>query len=129
MRKILLDTCTFLWVAAESPELSKEARILFADPDNEVYLSAVSAWEIAVKYGLGKLPLSDSPEIFVREQRKLHQIESLSLDEASSLHLPSLPILHRDPFDRMLICQAIEHNLEILTPDPVIRQYSIKTIW
>lgn len=49
MRKILLDTCTFLWVAAEAPELSKEARVLFADPDNEVYLSAVSAWEIAVK--------------------------------------------------------------------------------
>lgn len=65
----------------------------------------------------------------MREQRKLHQIESLPLDEASSLHLPSLPILHRDPFDRMLICQAIEHNLEILTPDPLIRQYSIKTIW
>jgi PIN domain nuclease of toxin-antitoxin system len=129
MRKILLDTCTFLWIAAEASELSKEARILFADSNNEVYLSAVSTWEIAVKYGLGKLPLPDSPEIFVREQRKLHQIESLSLDEASSLHLPRLPILHRDPFDRMLICQAIEHDLVILTPDLLIRQYSIKTIW
>ena len=58
-----------------------------------------------------------------------YQIESLPLDEASTLYLPNLPLVHRDPFDRMLVCQAITHNLILLTPDPLIRQYPVKTVW
>jgi PIN domain nuclease of toxin-antitoxin system len=94
-----------------------------------VDLCAVSAWEILVKYLLGKLSISGSPECFIREQREQHDIDTLPLDEVSALHLPVLPKLHRDPFDRMLVCQAIEHNLTILTPDPMITQYPIKVIW
>ncbi len=67
-----------------------------------------------------KLSISGSPECFIREQREQHDIDTLPLDEVSALHLPVLPKLHRDPFDRMLVCQAIEHNLTILTPDPMI---------
>jgi PIN domain nuclease of toxin-antitoxin system len=129
MKSLLLDTCTFLWIAANAPELTANARTLFSDPNNKVYLSSVSAWEISVKHALGKLPLPDTPEVFVREQRELHQIESLALDEASTLQLNNLPQIHRDPFDRMLVCQAIEHNLIILTPDPMIQQYPVETIW
>jgi len=102
---------------------------MFSDPDNEAFLSSVSAWEIAIKHGLGKLPLPTAPECFVREQRKNHKIDTLPLDEASAFHLARLPDIHRDPFDRMLICQAIEHTLTILTSDPMISQYPGRVVW
>jgi len=127
--KILLDTCTFLWITSDASELSMNARKIFREPDNRIYLSSVSAWEIAVKYALGKLPLPEKPSVFVPEQRELHYIESLPLYERESLRSDELPQLHRDPFDRMLICQAIEDDLILLTPDPMIRQYSVKTAW
>jgi PIN domain nuclease of toxin-antitoxin system len=127
--KILLNTCTFLWIVSDAPELTEAGKTVFSDPDNEVYLSSVSVWEILVKYLLSKLSISGSPECFIREQREQHDIDTLPLDEVSALHLPVLPRLHRDPFDRMLVCQAIEHNLTILTPDPMIIQYPIKVIW
>jgi len=101
--RLLLDTCTFLWIAAGSKELSETAADLFRDPDNEVFLSAVSAWEIAVKHGIGRLPLPGDPARFVPEQRKAHGIADLPLDEAAALLLTHLPALHRDPFDRMLV--------------------------
>jgi PIN domain nuclease of toxin-antitoxin system len=75
--RLLLDTATFLWVVGDAPELSGRARELVVDPENDVYLSAVSAWEIAVKRALGRLPLPDSPERFVPEQRKQQGIEEL----------------------------------------------------
>ena len=127
--KILLDTCTFLWLILESPRLPVSARRIFADPDNEVYLSAISTWEIALKNSLGKLPLPGRAEVFVAEQRKLHGIETLPLEEEASLYLPLLPKLHNDPFDRMLVCQSIVHGLTILTPDPLIAQHPIRTTW
>jgi len=127
--KLLLDTCTFLWIVAGASELSDRAAELFSDPDNEVYFSAVSAWEIAVKHALGRLPLPDAPERFVPLQRRKHEIEALPLDEESTLHVGRLPALHKDPFDRMLVCQAIIHGLAVLGPDPLIAQYPIRTLW
>jgi PIN domain nuclease of toxin-antitoxin system len=127
--RLLLDTCTFLWVVADAPELSRRARDLFQAPDNEVYLSAASAWEIAVKHGLGRLPLPDSPDRFVSEMREAHGIASLPVDEESALHLSRLPAQHADPFDRMLVSQAIVHGLTILTPDALISQSAARTIW
>jgi len=94
-----------------------------------VYYSSVSAWEIAIKYGLGRLPLPESPGRFIPFQRKQHGIEPLSVDEESALHLSRLPPLHRDPFDRMLICQAIVHGLVMLTADELVNQYPVRTIW
>lgn len=127
--KLLLDTCTFLWLVGGSPELSDRARELFSDPDNEVYLSVVSSWEIAVKHATGRLPLPEPPERFVPAERRRHGIEPLDLDEESALHVTRLPVLHRDPFDRMLVCQAIVHGLVILGPDPSITQYPIRAAW
>ncbi len=126
---ILLDTCAFLWIIADAPELSQNARDIFTNSDFQVYLSAVSVWEISVKYSLGKLPLPDVPEVFILEQRELHQIDSLALDEESSLYLSRLPLIHRDPFDRMLICQAMKNDLAILTSDSLIKQYPVRTAW
>lgn len=127
--KCLLDTCTFLWIIAGAKELSPKAKEIFANPANEVLLSAVSVWELSVKHALGKLPLPSTIERFVIEQRERHGIATLPLDERAVLHLHKLPALHRDPFDRMLICQAIEHDCLLLTPDPLIAQYPVRVQW
>lgn len=126
---ILLDTCTFLWIVTDAPELSARARELFQDPANGVYFSSVSAWEIAVKYMLGRLPLPEPPDRFVGPVRTGHGIEPLPLEEEAVLMLPRLPDLHRDPFDRMLVCQALTHQLALLTPDALIRQYPVRVVW
>lgn len=127
--KLLLDTCTFLWLISGADELSHAARDLFQDPANRVFLSSVSVWEIAVKNDLGRLPLPDPAERFVPEQRKLHAIESLPLEEGAALMLAKLPSYHRDPFDRMLVCQANYHSMSLLTPDTQIARYPVRCIW
>lgn len=127
--RLLLDTCTFLWLIVDAPDLSPRARELFRSPESDVYLSSVSAWEIAVKHSLGRLPLPEPPGRFVPAQREAHGVESLALDEESVLQVGRLPLLHRDPFDRMLVCQAIVHGLAILTPDPLVADYPVRIVW
>jgi PIN domain nuclease of toxin-antitoxin system len=127
--RILLDTCTFLWIVADSPQLSARCREAFADAENEVYLSAASAWEIAVKHRLGRLPLPEAPDVFVPAQRKAHGIEPLPVEEDAALQVARLPELHRDPFDRMLVAQATLQGLVVLTPDDAIRRYAVRTLW
>lgn len=126
---ILLDTCTFLWLVFGSDELSEKAREVFAEPKNEVYLSAASCWEISVKCSLGRLALPGPPGKFIPDQRTQHCIDPLAISEAATFHLSKLPPYHKDPFDRILICQAIEHSLILLTPDLLITQYPIHTLW
>ncbi len=123
--KILLDTCEFLWLISGDPKLSARALSAVVDPRNNVFLSTVSFWEISVKYGLGKLVLPEPPSTFVTSQREAHKIDSLGLDEVSVARLSMLPAIHRDPFDRMLICQALAHGLTIASSDPLIGQYSV----
>lgn len=127
--RLLLDTCTFLWLVSDSPELSPVVRAVFSNPENEVYLSPVSSWEIVVKHRLGKLPLPAPPSTFLPRERDRHCIASLPLDEQAVMQLPRLPEYHKDPFDRMLICQAIAGGLTLLTPDPAITQYPVRTEW
>lgn len=127
--KILLDTCTFLWVITDDASLSSRARNLVADSENEVFLSVASTWEIAVKYNLGRLPLPISPDQYIPRKREQHCIDSLMLDEQATLYLPKLPDLHNDPFDRILICQAILQGMCLLTPDPLITRYPVHTQW
>ena len=127
--KLLLDTCTFLWVTGDAQRLSRRALALFQSPEHEVYLSAGSAWEIAIKHALGRLSLPAAPARFVPEMRDAHGIEALPIDEAAALHIARLPALHRDPFDRLLVSQAIVHGLTILTPDPLVSQYPALTAW
>ncbi len=102
--KLLLDTHIFLWFISGDNRLSDDQRDSIQDPGNEVFLSVASLWEIIVKYQLGKLPLPQSPESYIPLQRQRHLIASLPLDEASVAQLAKLPPIHRDPFDRMLIC-------------------------
>jgi len=126
--KILLDTHIFLWFINGDHQLSTDVRDAICNLDNKIYLSVISIWECIVKYKLGKLPLPESPEIYLPKQRDRHQIANLDLDESSVVQLISLPSLHKDPFDRMLICQALHHGLTIATVDAEIIKYSVDLI-
>lgn len=126
---LLLDTCTFLWITKGDNRLSTNAHKAFISPDNKVYLSSISAWEISVKFSIGKLKLPYPPEQFIPRERQRHFITRLSLSEEGTFQLTKLPDIHKDPFDRILISQAIENALTILTPDEIIRQYPVKTLW
>lgn len=127
--KVLLDTCAFLWIITDAPELSDAARTCFRDPAHQIFLSAASAWEISVKHALGRLPLPEPPARFVPAQRRAHHIEPLPLDEESALRVSGLPDWHKDPFDRILICQALAGGMTLLTPDPLIQRYPVTTLW
>ncbi|MDX2098899.1 MAG: type II toxin-antitoxin system VapC family toxin [Leptolyngbyaceae cyanobacterium bins.59] len=126
--KILLDTHIFLWFISGDTRLSTDVRDAIRDLENEVYLSSISVWEAIVKHQLGKLPLPEPPKSYLPKQRDLHQISSLALDESSVVQLDKLPPLHRDPFDRMLICQALQNNLTIATVDAAVRAYSVSVL-
>ena len=123
--KILLDTCEFLWLVAGDAKLSTTVAAAVRDPQNQVFLSAVSFWEISVKHNLGKLTLLAAPAQFVPQQREKHLLAALSLDEAAVAMLSELSPLHRDPFDRMLVCQALAHGLTLASSDSLVRQYPV----
>ncbi len=127
--KLLLDTCTFIWITHGSDRLTPVVCEAFSSPDNTVFLSVISTWEISIKFILGKLTLPLPPKVFIPKERRRHLITKLPLLEDDIFPLTNLPKIHNDPFDRMLICQAIEHGLTILTPDEAIQSYPVKTIW
>lgn len=126
---LLLDTCTFLWLATDDPNLSNAARETCTDPANTVYLSALSAWEIAIKHRLGRLRLPVPPHVYVVSRRKWLGLEALAFDEDCAAHDARLPPYHSDPFDRGLVAQAIVHGLTLVTPDPQIQDYPALTLW
>jgi PIN domain nuclease of toxin-antitoxin system len=127
--RLLLDTCTFLWLAGGGASLSRAAADAIASPDHEVFLSSASVWEVVMKHQLGRLPLPEPPDRLIPAERALRGVATLPFDEESALHGMRVPWLHRDPFDRMLIAQAIAHGLAIVTPDPLISQYPIRVVW
>ena len=98
------------------------------DPANTIYLSVVSVWEAIIKFQLGKLPLPAPPAIYLPEQRSRHQIATLPVEEATLPHLAALPTLHRDPFDRLLLAQALYHDLTLVTVDDVMKAYPVKLL-
>ena len=121
--RLLLDTHIFLWFISGDMRLPPDWRDSIREAENEVYVSVVSFWEVMIKHALGKLPLPQPPAQYFPLQRARHQIASLSLDESSVRHLASLPTVHRDPFARMLACQAVDLGLTIVTVDPVFAAY------
>ena len=129
MASYLLDTCVAIWYFEGSGRISGDLRGVLIDPSNELYLSDVSVLEIVIKYRLGKLPLPRPPSQLIGPLARKHLMEPLGLAVAAIFELESLPDLHRDPFDRLLICQARVNRLELVTPDPLIRQYDIPSLW
>ncbi len=125
---LLLDTHVFLWLISGDARLALPLRRAVTDSSNQVFLSVVSIWEATIKFQIGKLQLPEAPGVYLPAQRARHLISPLPLDEESVGPLGSLPDHHRDPFDRILICQAIERNLAIATVDNLIMQYGVATL-
>lgn len=126
--RVLLDTQIFLWWIMDSPLLLQPARDIIADGSNELFLSAASGWEIAIKTRLGRLQLPDIPERFIPEQLSRNNISSLPVLMSHALRVYHLPSHHQDPFDRLLVAQSQLENLPILTADPNIAKYDVQII-
>jgi PIN domain nuclease of toxin-antitoxin system len=123
--RLLLDTHIFLWYISADPLLPATYRDAIRDPANDVHLSVASIWEAVVKYALGRLPLPEASAEYLPRQRQAHRIASLPIEEAVFTHLASLPRLHRDPFDRILIAQALQLGLTLVTVDDDVRAYPV----
>ncbi len=127
--RLLLDTCTLLWLTQDADELSDHARGLLVSPSTELVLSSASAWELAVKSALGRVRFDRPLDEWLADVRESYGLTPLPIDDDAAVHLLRLPPLHRDPFDRMLVAQALVHGLVILTPDRAIREYPARTAW
>ena len=122
---MLVDTQSWLWMVAAPERLSPRARRVLEDSSHTLMLSVASAWEIAIKYGLGKLGLPEPPAAFVPSRLASLQMQVLAIELAHVLRVAALPSHHRDPFDRLLVAQAQIENLTILTADPALRAYDV----
>jgi len=127
--RALLDTHAFLWWIMDDARLSPHARAVIADGHNELFLSAASGWEIAIKARLGKIQLPSDPASFVPKQLRINSIEPLAVQMTHALRVHSLPGHHRDPFDRILVAQAQVEQVLIITADPHIAQYDVEIVW
>ena len=127
--RALLDTHTFLWWNLDAPQLSAHAREFIARGENEIYLSAASAWEIAIKAAKGRLILPESPNQYVAERMRLHRFSALPIELSHALEVFRLPPIHQDPFDRLLIVQSQLTGMPIVSGDPEIGRYQVELIW
>ena len=127
--RALLDAHAFIWWVLDMPNLSNSCREILADGENEILLSVASSYEIAYKADQGRLALPDTPEAYIRSRLAANGFESLPIELSHALRAGTLPGIHRDPFDRMLVAQAQIEGLPILTADPAISRYDVETIW
>jgi len=126
--RVLLDTQAWLWMLAAPERLAPASRRLLTKSDNELLLSAASAWEIAIKHGLGKLRLPDTPERAIPELMARTGVVPLPVLHRHALRVATLPRKHGDPFDRLLVAQAQIEDLAILTADRSFRLYDVRVI-
>jgi PIN domain nuclease of toxin-antitoxin system len=127
--RVMLDTHAFLWFVSDEPRLSETARTLIEDPATNPFLSIASVWEMAIKVGLGKLTPHVPFPMLIAEQLNENGIALLAITVDHALRVAQLPYHHRDPFDRMLIAQAITEGLPIIGADSVFDAYSVTRIW
>jgi PIN domain nuclease of toxin-antitoxin system len=126
--RILLDTHCWLWMQISPGKLSSKARGLLEEPDNELFLSAASSWEIAIKHALGRLPLPGLPAEYVPRAMQRQGVAGLPIEHRHALHVASLPRHHGDPFDRLLIAQAQLEQLTLLSADRQLEAYEVKFV-
>ncbi|OJX38409.1 MAG: twitching motility protein PilT [Chloroflexi bacterium 44-23] len=127
--RALLDTHTFLWWNMNDPQLSTMVKEIISDGSNEIYLSAASVWEIAIKVGKGRLLLPEEPGPYIASRMKSNHFSALPIQISHTVKVYNLPHYHEDPFDRLLIAQSQMEKLILLTINPEIRKYQIETIW
>jgi PIN domain nuclease of toxin-antitoxin system len=126
--RLLLDTHTFLWFIEDNPLLSSDAKNLL-ESDVDLLISTASLWEIAIKNNIGKLGLAQPFEIFIPSQLAKNAIELLPIEISHLAVITRLPMHHRDPFDRLLIAQAITEQVPIVSVDNKFDTYGIKRLW
>ena len=126
--KLLLDTHTFLWFLDDSPQLSQKGKALL-EADNELLLSIASLWEIAIKLRLGKLTVAVPIEVLMTQQLTQNDIALLPITVAPLMIVSTLPLHHRDPFDRLLIAQAMVEQMPIVSADPTFDAYPVQRLW
>ncbi|WP_287407995.1 type II toxin-antitoxin system VapC family toxin [Oceanithermus sp.] len=129
MSRLLLDTHVFLWWISDDPRLSPAAREAIADGASEVFLSAVSVWEMVIKMGLGRLELPEDLESFLARQLQVNGFRPLAMTLPHALAVRHLPDVHKDPFDRLLVAQAQHEELVLVSRDAVVRRYPVPVIW
>ncbi len=127
--KLLLDTHAFLWFVLNDRRLSKRAKQAIAAPENNVYIGPASYWEIAIKIGIGKYALNEPYQSFFEDQLASNGFHILAIEPRHTAPLTNLPFHHRDPFDRLLIAQAMVEQIPIVSNDPVMDQYEVERIW
>ncbi len=127
--RALLDTHTFLWWNLDDPQLSPTARAVIEDGHNEIFISAASAWEIAIKYRKGRLSLPQPPERYVASRLAHFRFLALPIQLSHALRVAILPAIHDDPFDRLLVAQSQMEGLPILTGDAEIARYPVEVLW
>ncbi|MEO0804006.1 MAG: type II toxin-antitoxin system VapC family toxin [Cyanobacteria bacterium J06642_2] len=127
--RALLDTNAFLWWLADRNRLTATARHFIREPENGLYLSVASAWEISIKAKTGKLKLPETPEIYIPSRIAHYDFQVLDITMPHVLKVWSLPLIHRDPFDRIIIAQSQVETLPIVSSDRVFTQYGLDVIW
>ncbi len=126
--RILLDTHVWLWTLASPDRIRGNARDLLDDPSNEIFLSAASAWEIAIKHRLGKLPLPEPADVFVKARMARDGVRPLPVSIEHALEVATLPDRHRDPFDRLIVAQARLEGMTIVSADTKIAAYDVRCV-
>ena len=129
MVRYLLDTHTLLWFITEDEDLSDRARQLILDSNNEIFLSIASLWEIAIKVNIGKLVLDKPFNQLFPDELDSHGIEILNITINSLIHLTTLPFHHRDPFDRLIIAQALDEGISVISVDSALDPYGVNREW
>ncbi len=127
--KVLLDTHAFLWLITDDDRLSENARQTFLNTENSLFFSAASLWEICIKKSLGKISLKDGWFQTIQEEMEINTIRWLPIEMTHCAEVTELPFHHRDPFDRMLIAQAIVEDIQLLSRDSRLSDYAIELIW
>lgn len=127
--RVLLDTHAFLWWDLDDVRLSDTARAIIADSSIEVVVSAASIWEVAIKAGKGRIDLPSDLDAYVEDRLRRYRWVALPIDERHAVRAAGLPMIHTDPFDRMLVAQAQLEVVPILTTDAALTRYDVETIW
>jgi PIN domain nuclease of toxin-antitoxin system len=127
--QVILDTNAFLWWVTDDDKLSKAARTIISEPQNTIFFSVASAWEIVIKYQLGKLPLPDPPKLYIPNRVKHYGFIILAIELKEVLRITNLATHHKDPFDRILIAQGQSQKLPIITSDKKFALYDVDIIW
>jgi PIN domain nuclease of toxin-antitoxin system len=127
--KVLIDTHAFLWWDVDDGRLSERARSVLRDGANDVLISAASVWEVAIKAAKGRLDLPGDLHAYVADRLRRYRWTALAIDERHAVRAAGLPMIHADPFDRMLVAQSQVEGIPLVSSDPAITRYDVETIW